>query len=76
MKAERRQISREERKAETQRRFEMKQEKKKPKCQKASGKHRYRYEIPAGSSKTAGRNENGAQADQPGGTGGGVAAQV
>ena len=40
-----------------------------PKCQKAVGEHRYGDEITAGSSKTAGRNENGTKTDQPGGSG-------
>ena len=47
-----------------------------PKCQKAFGEHRHRHEIPAGASKTAGGNENGTQADQPGGTGCGGTASI
>ena len=49
-------------------------QKKKPECEKAAGEHGYRDEISAGSSKTAGRNEKGAQTDQPGRTGDGGAA--
>ena len=48
----------------------------KPECKKAFGKHRYRHEVAAGSSKATGGNENGAQADQPGGTGGGSPAPI
>ena len=40
------------------------------------GERRYRDEIPAGSSETAGRNEEGAQADQPGRTGDGGLASI
>ena len=45
-------------------------------CEKAAGEHGYRDEISAGSSKTAGRNEKGAQTDQPGRTGDGGAAPI
>ena len=51
-------------------------QKKKPECEKAAGEHGYRDEISAGSSKTAGRNEKGAQTDQPGRTGDGGAAPI
>ena len=47
-----------------------------PECEKAAGEHGYRDEISAGSSKTAGRNEKGAQTDQPGRTGGGGTAPI
>ena len=36
----------------------------------------YRDEIPTGSSKTAGRDKNGTQTDQPGGTGCGSPAPI
>ena len=52
------------------------EQKKKPECEKAPGERRYRDEIPAGSSKAAGRNEKGAQTGQSGRTGDGGSAPI